>query len=312
MSRVVALSGGVGGAKLAHGLALALPASELTVIVNTADDFEHLGLYISPDLDSVMYALAGLSDPVRGWGWREDTWNFMAALQRLGAPSWFQLGDRDLAVHVQRTWRLRAGARLSEVTRELCGGLGIAAQVLPMSDDPVRTQVRCGERWIPFQEYFVQRHCEPAVQAFSFEGAAQARALPEVLSALTRADLEAVIICPSNPFVSIEPILAVLGIRTALERTQAPVIAVTPIVGGKALKGPAAKMLAELALPVSAAGVASRYAGLLDAFVGDETDLLPEVPDVRCFRAATLMRTDTDRLNLARAVLRIAAELAVR
>ena len=175
---VVALCGGVGGAKLAHGLALALAAGELTVIVNTGDDFEHLGLQISPDLDSVLYALAGLSDPVRGWGRRDESWNFMAALKSLGGPDWFQLGDADLALHVRRTWRLAQGAALSEVTAEICGALGIAIRVLPMSDDPVRTRVLTAEGGLDFQEYFVHRQCRPAVLGFEFAGAAGARAQP--------------------------------------------------------------------------------------------------------------------------------------
>ncbi len=308
MSRhVVALCGGVGGAKLAHGLAMALPASDLSVIVNTGDDFEHLGLHISPDLDSVMYALAGLSDPVRGWGRRDESWGFMHALQELGGPSWFQLGDRDLAVHVERSRMLRAGERLGAVTTRLCSRLGIAVRVFPMSDDPVRTRVLTDAGWLDFQEYFVHRQCEPAVRAFSFVGAERAQALPEALQALTRADLRAVIICPSNPFVSVEPILAVPGIRSALEHARAPVLAVTPIVGGKALKGPAAKMLAELGLQVSADAVARRYAEIIDGFVVDQSDPLPApFAGIRLFSAATVMQSEQDRLRLAEEVLRAA------
>jgi LPPG:FO 2-phospho-L-lactate transferase len=312
MSRhVVALCGGVGGAKLAHGLAMALPASDLSVIVNTGDDFEHLGLHISPDLDSVMYALAGLSDPIRGWGRRDETWSFMHALRELGGPDWFRLGDRDLAVHIERSRMLRDGQRLGAVTARLCSRLGIAVQVLPMSDDPVRTRVRTDEGWLDFQEYFVHRQCEPAVRAFSFAGAERAQALPEALQALTRADLGAVIICPSNPFVSVEPILAVPDIRAALEGARAPVLAVTPIVGGKALKGPAAKMLAELGLQVSADAVAQRYSGIIDGFVLDQSDPLPApLAGIRFFRAATVMQSEQDRLRLAQEVLR-AAEVLV-
>jgi LPPG:FO 2-phospho-L-lactate transferase len=304
---VVALSGGVGGAKLAHGLALALAPGELTVIVNTGDDFRHLGLHISPDLDSVMYALAGLSDPVRGWGRRDETWTFMAALAGLGGESWFQLGDADLATHVERTWRLAQGWSLSRVTEHLCARLGIAARVLPMSDDPVHTRVLTDEGWLDFQDYFVRRRCEPAVRDFEFVGAAAARAPGEALAALGRSDLRAVVICPSNPFVSVEPILAVPGLRAALEGCRAPLVAVTPIIGGRAIKGPAGKMLAELGLEVSAAAVARRYAGLAGAFVTDASDPLPTaVSEVQYFRTNTLMVTSEDRVRLAQEVLRAA------
>ncbi len=307
---VVALCGGVGGAKLAHGLAMALAPEDLSIIVNTGDDFEHLGFYIAPDLDSVTYALAGLSDPIRGWGRRDETWTFMRALKDLGGEAWFQLGDGDLAVHVERTRRLVEGATLSEVTTHLCRALGITARVMPMSDDAVRTRVLTLEGWLDFQDYFVRRQCRPLVRAFEFVGADTARAQPQALGALRRKDLRAVIICPSNPFVSIEPILAVPAIRVALEQCEAPVVAVTPIIGGKAIKGPAAKMMAELGLEVSVASVAGRYVGLIDGFIVDATDALPQPePPIRFFRAATLMNADSDRLLLAHAVLRAADAL---
>jgi LPPG:FO 2-phospho-L-lactate transferase len=307
---VVALCGGVGGAKLAHGLSLALEPQDLSIIVNTGDDFEHLGLKVSPDLDSVLYALAGLSDPVRGWGRSGETWTFMSALKGLGGESWFQLGDGDLAMHVERGWRLGKGATLSEVTAHLCGALGIGVRVLPMSDDPVRTRVLTSEGWLDFQEYFVHRQCRPAVRDFMFAGAKEARAQPDALAALTRKDLRAIIICPSNPFVSVEPILALPGVRAALQRSQAPVVAVTPIIGGKAIKGPAAKMMAELGLDVSAAAVARRYAGIIDGFVIDQADPLPEsLPGIKFFSAATLMRTTDDRRQLAVSTLQTADAL---
>jgi LPPG:FO 2-phospho-L-lactate transferase len=300
----------VGGAKLAHGLSLALPPEELSIIVNTADDFRHLGLHIAPDLDSVMYALAGLSDPARGWGRRDETWTFMEALRGLSGESWFQLGDGDLAIHVERSWRLAQGAALSEVTAHLCRALGIAARVLPMSDDPVRTRVLTAEGWLDFQEYFVHRQCQPAVREFLFAGAETARAQPDALAALERRDLRAIIICPSNPFVSVEPILAVPGLRAAIRQSHAPVVAVTPIIGGKAIKGPAAKMMTELGLDVSGAAVARRYAGLIDGFVIDQADVFPEpLPGVTFFSAATLMNSTDDRLRLAHAVLRAADTL---
>jgi LPPG:FO 2-phospho-L-lactate transferase len=308
---VVALCGGVGGAKLAQGLAMALQPSELTIIVNTGDDFQHLGLSIAPDLDSVIYALAGLSDPVRGWGRRDETWTFMEALNSLGGESWFQLGDADLAMHVERSWRLARGATLSEITVHMCHALGIAARVLPMSDQPVRTRVLTAEGWLDFQEYFVRRRCEPAVRAFMFAGAETARAQPDALAALAREDLRAIIICPSNPFVSVEPILAVPGMRAAIEQSEASVVAVTPIIGGHAIKGPAAKMMAELGLEVSGAAVARRYAEFIDGFVIDQTDPMPPALEgVKFFRAATLMNTVDDRLHLARAALHAADALS--
>jgi len=309
---VVALCGGVGGAKLAHGLSMALAAAadSLSIIVNTGDDFQHLGLSISPDLDSVMYALAGLADPVKGWGRRDETWRFMATLRDLGGESWFQLGDTDLAVHVERSWRLAQGATLTAVTAHLCKALAISARILPMSDDPVRTRVLTAEGWMDFQDYFVRHQCQPAVREFMFFGAATAHPQPEALAALKRPDLRAIVICPSNPFVSVEPILAVPGIRAAIQQARAPVVAVTPIIGGKAIKGPAAKMLTELGLDVSAAGVARRYVGLIDGFVVDHSDPAPEpLPGVTFVSAATLMSSVDDRLWLARAVLRAADTL---
>jgi LPPG:FO 2-phospho-L-lactate transferase len=307
---VVALCGGVGGAKLAHGLASALQPEELSIVVNTGDDFQHLGLSIAPDLDSVMYALAGLSDPVRGWGRRDETWTFIEALRGLGGESWFQLGDGDLAVHVERSWRLAQGATLSEVTAHLCSALGITARVLPMSDDPVRTRVLTADGWLDFQEYFVHQQCRPAVREFVFAGAGMARAQPDALAALERRDLRAIIICPSNPFVSVEPILAVPGIRSAIQQADAPVVAVTPIIGGKAIRGPAAKMMAELGLDVSGAAVARRYADIIDGFVIDQVDPIPApLRGVTFFSAATLMSSVDDRLQLARVVLRAADTL---
>ena len=308
---VVALCGGVGGAKLAQGFSMALQPEDLSIIVNTGDDFQHLGLHIAPDLDSVMYALAELSDPVRGWGRRDETWTFMQALKALGGENWFQLGDGDLATHVERSWRLARGATLSEVTAHLCRALGIAPRVLPMSDDAVRTRVRTAEGWLDFQEYFVHQQCRPAVREFVFAGAESARAQPHALAALERRDLRAIVICPSNPFVSIEPILAVPGIHAAIRQSDAPVVAVTPIIGGKAIKGPAAKMLAELGLEVSGAAVARRYAGIIDGFVIDETDPIPEpLPGVTFISAATLMNSADDRLRLAQAVLQAADALS--
>ena len=307
---VVALCGGVGGAKLVHGLSLALPPEELSVIVNTGDDFQHLGLHVAPDLDSVVYALAGLSDPNRGWGRRDETWTFMAALEGLGGETWFQLGDGDLALHVERSRLLARGATLSDITAQVCRALGITVRLLPMSDDPVRTRVLTSEGWLAFQEYFVHRQCEPAVQAFMYAGAELARAQPDALAALQRPDLRAIIICPSNPFVSVDPILAVPGMRAAIEHSGAAVIAVTPIIGGKAIKGPAAKMMAELGLEVSGAAVARHYADIIDGFIIDRSDPIPDpLSGVTFIRVETLMKTTDDRERLARAALRAADTL---
>lgn len=305
--RVVALSGGVGGAKLVDGLSHVLPPDALTVIVNTGDDFEHLGLAISPDIDSVVYALAGLSDPVRGWGRRDETWNFMAALGQLGGPDWFRIGDADLAMHVERSARLSRGESLSAVTARICAALGVGAQVLPMSDDRVRTRLRTDEGWLEFQEYFVGRQCRPRVSEIAYEGASSARAQPDALDALREPGLRAVVICPSNPFLSIDPILAIPELRTALQNAGAPVVAVTPIVGGQAIKGPAAKMLRELGIEVAGASVAARYAGLVDVFVADSSDPQPApMAGMRIVRAQSVMRTEEDRRALAESVLAFA------
>ena len=314
---VVALSGGVGGAKLAQGLYRVVDPDALTVIVNTGDDFEHLGLKISPDIDSVIYALADLDDLERGWGRRAETWSFMAALTALGAPAWFRLGDGDLAMHVERT-RLQADGRtLGEVTAHIARALGIRAHVVPMSDAPVPTMVDTDQGVLGFQEYFVNRRCEPRIRSFSFHGAQSAVPPQAALAAIGDPSLRAIVICPSNPFVSIDPILAIPGFRAALAAAPAPVVAVTPIVGGRAIKGPAAKMLLELGLPVSGLEVARHYAGLIDAFVLDQADasLTGGSCDSRdvgvpVFHADTMMHCAEDRRRLAAQVLAIADRLA--
>jgi len=310
VSLVVALSGGIGGAKLALGLRRVLPGDELLIVANTGDDFEHLGLSVSPDLDTLMYTLAGVANPETGWGRRDETWSFMAALEELGGETWFRLGDRDLATHVERTRRLRAGESLSAVTADLCRKLGVAPRILPMSDDPVRTRVLTETGWIDFQDYFVRQQCRPVVRRLAFAGADAARAHPDFLAALRRPDLRAVVVCPSNPFISVEPIFSLGGVREALASCAAPVIAVSPIIGGRAVKGPTAKMMAELGLSVSAATVARRYADLLDGYVVDhaDADLLRDI-EPRVFLANTLMTTLDDREALARTVLAAADEL---
>lgn len=301
---VVALSGGVGGAKLAHGLHLALGPAELTVIANTGDDFRHLGLKICPDIDSIVYALAELSDPVRGWGRRDETWSFMQALRQLGGEDWFALGDADLAMHVERSRRLAAGETLGEATRALSRALGIGADIVPMTDDDVSTRLRTDQGWLDFQEYFVRRRCEPVVRECVFAGAAAARLQPRARAALERSDLRAVIVCPSNPFLSIDPILAVPGMREILAACAAPVMAVTPLVGGRALKGPAAKLMQELGFEVCTATVARRYADFIDCFVFDDTDdPPPDVAGVAMLAAPTVMTCREDRLRLAQSLL---------
>ncbi|MBN8909937.1 MAG: 2-phospho-L-lactate transferase [Rhodospirillales bacterium] len=310
VSLVVALSGGIGGAKLALGLSRVLPAEELLIVANTGDDFEHLGLSIAPDIDTLMYTLAGVANPETGWGRRDETWSFMAALEELGSETWFRLGDRDLATHVERTRRLRAGESLSAVTADLCRKLGVAPRILPMSDDPVRTRVLTEADWIDFQDYFVRQQCRPVVRRLAFAGADAARAHPDFLAALRRPDLRAVVICPSNPFISIEPVLSLSGVRDALASCAAPVIAVSPIIGGRAVKGPTAKMMTELGLSVSAATVAERYADFLDGYVVDHEDARSvEHIATRVFLADTLMTTLDDRETLARVALAAADEL---
>jgi LPPG:FO 2-phospho-L-lactate transferase len=308
---IVALAGGVGGARLAVGLAAVLPPQRLAVVVNTGDDFEHLGLSICPDLDTVVYTLAGLNNPALGWGRADETWSFMETLQALGGETWFRLGDRDLAVHVLGTAALARGERLSAITRTLTQRLGIAHAVMPMSDDPVRTVVLTNEGELAFQDYFVRRRCEPAVSGFRFEGADQARA-PEALRAIMDADIDAVVVCPSNPFVSIAPMLAVPAIREWLDRRTFPVVAVSPIVGGDAVKGPAAKMMRELGVDASASGVARHYGELVDAWVIDERDATEaraiEALGKRVRVTDTLMTDTAKSAALAEAVLEVAGE----
>ena len=304
---VLALSGGIGGAKLALGLSRILPPGELVVVTNTGDDFEHLGLSISPDLDTLMYTLAGIDNPETGWGLRSETWTFMAALRALGGETWFQLGDGDLATHVERTRRLEAGETLSRITDDFCRRLGVATKILPMSDDRVHTRLRTAEGWLEFQEYFVRRRCEPAVAELAYEGAATAYPHPEFMAALADARLRAVVICPSNPFLSIDPILALPGVRAALAACRAPVVAVSPIISGRAVKGPTAKMMTEFGLPVTAAAVAQHYGGLLDGYLADHSDAGMLAADgTEVASAATMMKTLADRETLARDVLAFA------
>lgn len=313
---VLALAGGVGGAKLCVGLSKTLAPEELQIVVNTGDDFWHLGLAISPDIDSVLYALAGLNDAERGWGRAGETWNFMAALERLGAPTWFKLGDLDLATHVWRTEQLLLAETLSQITNDLARRLGIAHRVAPMSDDAVETMVDTEEGRLPFQKYFVARQCRPRLLGLHFEGASDADLAPAFAAALQSPALKAIVLCPSNPFVSIAPILALKQARRALENRAAPLVAVSPIVGGRAIKGPAAKMMAELGLDISPLGIARHYGSLLDGLVIDEQDAQfqnrLEAMGCKVHVCNTIMRSDQDRIALAQATLDFAATLQRR
>ncbi len=267
--RVVVLAGGVGGARFAAGVAQILPPEQVTVVVNIGDDFEHWGLWISPDVDTVCYTLAGLANPETGWGRRGESWRVLEEVRRLGGPDWFRLGDLDLATHIERTRRLRAGEPLSRIVADFCRAWGVAVRVLPVSDDRVPTLVETDEGVLPFQEYFVHRRWQPKVRGFRFQGAAQARPAPGVLEALHQAD--AVLFAPSNPWVSLDPILAVPGVREAV--MQAPVVVgVSPIIGGQAVKGPAAKMFRELGQEPSPVAVARHYRGLWGGMLIDQKD----------------------------------------
>jgi len=307
--KVVALAGGVGGAKLVDGLASALPPDDLTVVINTGDDFDHLGLRICPDIDTVVYTLAGLADPKRGWGRADESWNFLTELERLGGPTWFRLGDRDLALHVERTRRLMAGETLSEVTEHIRQALGVQARVLPMSDDRVATVVQTENETLPFQEYFVARRCEPVVRGFTFQGAPQAKPAPGVLQALD--DAEMIVFCPSNPWVSLDPILAIPGLREAVRSKRA--IGISPILGRRAVKGPAAKISAELGVEPSALGVAQHFNDLLLGWMIDEqdADLTPQIAalGIRVHTTSILMVDRDDRLRLAEELLQFGREL---
>lgn len=307
LRRVVALTGGVGGAKLVSGLAGVLPDDQLTVIVNTGDDFEHLGLVICPDLDSVIYALAGLANPHTGWGRVDETWNFMEALGELGGPTWFGLGDRDLALHHERTRLIGEDHSLTAVTQHICQALGVAVAVLPMSDQPVRTIVISDEGELSFQDYFVVHSCEPRVYGFHFDGLKTANPAPGVLEALLATDL--VILCPSNPWVSLDPILSVSGVREAV--AAKPVIGVSPIVGGKTIKGPAAKMFVDLGFESSALAVAEHFQDLLSGLVIDREDeaMASEITllGMRVLVTDTIMKTADDRLRLAEEIIDFAS-----
>ena len=304
--KIVALAGGVGGAKLLSGLVRVIPPGDLTAVINTGDDFEWLGLYVCPDLDTVLYTLAGIANPETGWGIDGDTFHALERLKNLGLHTWFKLGDRDLATHVYRTHFLSLGCTLSQVTRSLCELNGIASRVLPMTDMPVPTRVQTDEGVLDFQDYFVRRKCAPCVRGFVFESVEQAQPAPGVLEAIASAG--AVVICPSNPLISIGPILAVPGVRAALRACTAPVLAVTPIIAGQAVKGPTAEMFAQLKMEVSARSVAALYQDILDVFVLDEADrdLAGRISSlgVEVIPAPTLMQSPESKAALAGLIVR--------
>ncbi len=305
---IVAFAGGVGGAKLADGLAHCLPPENLTIVVNTGDDFEHWGLKICPDLDTVCYTLAGLANPETGWGRADETFNTLEAISRLGGVDWFRLGDRDLATHLERTRRLREGQPLSQVVRDFCRAWNIGPTILPMTDDPVATLVDTVEQGeLAFQEYFVHQRCEPRVRGFRFEGIEKAQPAPGVLEAIRQAD--AVVFCPSNPWVSVDPILQILTFKGEGRR----VVAVSPIIGGQTVKGPAAKMFAELGIEPSALAVAKHYRETISGFVLDTVDaaLADEIQrlGIQPLVVPTLMKTAQDRRRLAQDVLHFVERL---
>ncbi len=309
--RVVVLSGGVGGARFAAGMAALVPPQALTIIVNVGDDFEPFGLRVCPDLDTVCYTLAGLENPETGWGRRDETWHALATIETLGGPTWFRLGDRDLGLHLERTRRLRAGQPLSRVTRELCRALGVAPRVLPATDDPVRTWVHTDQGWLPFQEYFVRHRWQPRVRALAYRGADKAQPAPGVLDALRQAEL--VFLAPSNPWLSLDPILAIPGVRDALRPRRA--VAVSPFIGGQAVKGPAAKIARELGLPASPLGLAHYYQDILHGLVIDQVDaaLAPRITretGVRVYITDTWMRGPEGRARVAQSAWMFARTLA--
>ena len=313
---VLAVCGGVGGAKLALGLQRVLPPGELAVLVNTGDDFTHLGLRICPDLDTVLYTLAGVVHPQQGWGRAEETFGFMSELRQQGGPEWFLLGDRDLVVHIERTRRVGSGERLTSVMADLAQRFGVRTRILPMADSEVATLLNTDAGPLEFQHYFVRLRCEPQVRDLAYAGAPQARPTDELTAVLRSTALRAIVICPSNPFLSIDPVLAVPGMIAALRAARVPIVAVSPLIGGRAVKGPTAKIMRELGLDVGTPTILRHYAGLIDGLLVDTGD----VDDVATREAAasagvrvvgepTLMRSSADRVRVAEAALALADAL---
>ncbi len=311
--KVLALCGGVGGAKLALGLSHVLGDDELSIVVNTGDDFTHLGLRICPDIDTVTYTLAGCVNTETGWGRAGETGEFMASLKSLGGEDWFYLGDKDLAMHVERTRRLAAGEGLGTVTQALSRKLGVSVPLIPMTDDTLETRVEVeagvedGSITLPFQDYFVRQRCEPKLKAIHFVGSETAQPHPQFLANLQDPDLDLIVICPSNPFLSIDPMLAIPGIRGILQKTPVPVVAISPIIGGAAVKGPTAKIMAELGLSMSSITVADYYQDIVSGFILDrrdagEADAIRQIIP-RVGVAQTLMQSLNDKIELAREIL---------
>jgi len=315
-ARILAITGGVGGAKLSLGLAQLLPAEQLAFLVNTGDDFNHLGLHISPDIDTLVYTLSGKANMETGWGRRNEGWKFMAALRELGGEDWFSLGDKDLAMHIERTRLLAEGNSLTDVTTRLATALGIVHPIFPMCDDSLRTRVRTADATLDFQTYFVREKCAPVVTGFDFGGAANTKMNPDLVAWLQDAPPSGIILCPSNPYVSIDPILQVNGMRDFLAGSDAPVIAVSPVVGGDAIKGPTVKMMQELGIPNTAQSVASHYADFLDGFVLDleDQELAASIQGdgIATVVTQTVMRTLDDRVALARDCLECIYQLSNR
>jgi LPPG:FO 2-phospho-L-lactate transferase len=313
MQYIVALCGGVGGAKLADGLQRCLPPGRLRLIVNTGDDFEHRGLPICPDLDTVLYTLAGVANADQGWGRDNETWQVQTQWRELGIDTWFQLGDRDIALHLYRRELQLQGMSLTQISRTLSLKFAVPSALLPMCDEPMPTMVLTDQGEMPFQEYFVKHQCHPMVRSFRYGAGAAPAPTAEVRDALEDANLDGIILCPSNPYLSIAPILAVRGVRDLLARTRAPVIAVSPIIGGAAVKGPAAKIMRELDLPVSPLEIARQYRDFLDVLLIDEVDAglldLREANDPAIETAPILMRTTDDRRTLAAACLKLLRRL---
>lgn len=305
---VTVLTGGVGGAKLVLGLCHAIPALDITAIVNVGDDFSHLGLAISPDVDTLLYTLGGKANVFQGWGRESETWGFMSALRSLGGEDWFNLGDGDLALHVLRTQRLRNGELLSIIVKDFAAAWMIETKILPVSNDRVRTRLKTADGLLDFQDYFVRRRCEPIVNSIQFDDAFHARPAPGVLDAIVNENCRAILIAPSNPFLSVDPILAVQGVREALAAASAPVVAISPIVAGNAVKGPTTKLMRELGIEVNAAAIATHYNGVIDGLLIDERDPLADIR-IASARADTLMHTLDDRIRVARAALALADSL---
>jgi LPPG:FO 2-phospho-L-lactate transferase len=307
---VVAICGGVGGAKLALGLYRILEPNALSLIINTGDDFEHLGLHISPDIDTVTYTLAELNNQKTGWGRRDETWTFMKSLEALNAETWFMLGDGDLATHVERSRRLAKGESLSAITSSFAESLGISANLLPMTDCKLRTLVKTNQGLLSFQDYFVRQQAQPCVEQIVFDGMGSASPSEQVLAALSQPGLGAIVICPSNPFLSIDPILSVPGIKQAINASHAPVVGISPLIGGQAVKGPTAKIMAELSISTTASAIADHYSDLIDGLIIDcaDSDESVDIP-VPTLITPTLMKTPEDREVLAMAALNFASSL---